>query len=50
MANPLYDTLFGAHAGRDAPFLHLIDGSTVTYAAFLAQTAQMAHVLTGLGV
>ena len=50
MANPLYDTLFGAHAGRDAPFLHLSDGSTVTYAGFLAQAAQIAHVLTGLGL
>jgi len=50
MANPLYDTLFGAHAGRDASFLHLIDGSTVTYATFLAQSAQIAHVLIGLGI
>ncbi len=50
MANPLYDTLFGAHAGRDAPFLHLLDGTVITYAGFLAQTAQLAHVLTGLGL
>ncbi|QFT59482.1 Long-chain-fatty-acid--CoA ligase [Sulfitobacter sp. THAF37] len=50
MGNPLYDTLYGANAGRDAPFLHLADGSKVTYADFLAEAAQMAHVLTGLGL
>jgi malonyl-CoA/methylmalonyl-CoA synthetase len=50
MANPLYDTLFGAHAGRDAPFLYLTDGTVITYANFLEQTAQLAHVLTGLGL
>lgn len=50
MSNPLYDTLFGAHLGRDAPFLHLIDGSILTYSDFLKQTARIAHVLTGLGL
>lgn len=50
MANPLYDSLFGKHAGRDAPFLHLVDGTVITYRDFLAQTAQLAHVLTGLGL
>ena len=49
MANPLFDTLFGKHAGKSTPFLHLADGSTVTHAAFLAQTAQFAHALRGLG-
>ncbi len=50
MTNPLYDTLFGAHTGKDTPFLHLPDGTTITHAAFLAQTAQMAHGLTDLGL
>ncbi len=50
MPNPLYDTLFGAHLGRDAVFLHLIDGTTLSYSDFLKQTAQIAHVLTGLGL
>ncbi|MFQ6551312.1 malonate--CoA ligase [Aestuariibius insulae] len=50
MTNPLYDTLFGAHAGKDTPFLHLPGGTTITHAAFLAQTAQMAHALTDLGL
>ena len=50
MANPLYDTLFGAHAGSEAPFLHLPDDSTITYAAFVKNGARIAHVLTDLGL
>ena len=50
MANPLYDTLFGQHAGNDAVFLHLPDGGTVTYAAFVAYAGQMASALSGLGL
>ena len=48
--NPLYDSLFGAHAGRDAPFLHLPEGGTLSYAGFLAKAAQMAHVLDAHGL
>jgi malonyl-CoA/methylmalonyl-CoA synthetase len=52
MANPLYDRLFGRHAGNSAPFLHLPDGSTLSYAAFLRLAARYAHALraAGLGV
>ncbi|MCU4652842.1 malonyl-CoA synthase [Roseibacterium sp. SDUM158016] len=50
MANPLYDRLFGAHAGRQDPFLILADGSTISYAAFLAMAARIAHVLTRAGL
>ncbi|WP_425102007.1 malonate--CoA ligase [Tropicibacter sp. S64] len=50
MANPLYDTLFGAHVGRASPFLHLPDGSTISYGAFLESAAQIAHVIIGLGL
>ena len=50
MSNPLYDTLFGRHAGRDTPFLHLPDGSTLTHDAFLRMTARFAHRLTELGL
>ncbi len=50
MTNPLYNTLFGAHTGSDRTFLHLPDGATVTYAAFLARAARFAHALTGLGL
>jgi len=50
MANPLYDALFGKHAGKTTPFLHLPDGSTWTHADFLAVGARLAHVLTRRGL
>jgi malonyl-CoA/methylmalonyl-CoA synthetase len=50
MANPLYDTLFGRHAGQQTPFLHKSDGAVITHAAFLEQSAQIANVLVDLGV
>lgn len=50
MSNPLFDRLFGCHAGSAKPFLHLSDGSTITYAKFLEQTAQIAHALTASGI
>ena len=50
MANPLYDTLFGRHAGRSAPFLHLADGTTLSYDAFLRLTARYAHALRAAGL
>ena len=50
MANPLYDGLFGAHAGKSTPFLYLPDGQVVNHQAFLEMAAQIAHVLTGKGL
>ena len=50
MPNPLYDQLFGRHAGKQTPFLILPDGQTISHAAFLAMGAQIAHVLTDLGL
>jgi malonyl-CoA/methylmalonyl-CoA synthetase len=50
MANPLFDTLFGAHDGRATPFLHLADGRTITHDAFLRRTAQFANLIAGMGV
>lgn len=50
MPNPLYDRLFGTHAGRTDPFLILRDGTAVSYADFLAQAAQFAHVLDRSGL
>ncbi|KJZ19007.1 malonate--CoA ligase [Loktanella sp. S4079] len=50
MVNPLYDTLFGRHAGKTTPFLHLPDGSTITHKDFLARTARFANAITSLGV
>ena len=50
MANPLYDRLFGQHDGSDRVFLHLPDGQTLTYGAFLAGTARIANVLRAAGL
>ncbi|WP_417818184.1 malonate--CoA ligase [Tritonibacter scottomollicae] len=50
MANPLYDRLFGTHAGKSTPFLHLPDGKVLSHQDFLGITAQIAHVLTHLGL
>lgn len=50
MANPLYDALFGIHAGKETPFLHLPDGSTLSHAAFLARAARFANILSDLGL
>lgn len=50
MPNPLYDALFGRHAGQATPFLILPDGSTVTHSTFLGISARFAQALTGLGL
>ena len=50
MSNPLYDTLFGCHAAKATPFLHLADGSTWTHAQFLELAAQYAHVIMDHGL
>ncbi|WP_299405520.1 malonyl-CoA synthase [uncultured Roseobacter sp.] len=50
MANPLFDTLFGCHAGKDTVFLHLQDGSIVTHAVFLARAAQYANAFVAAGL
>ncbi len=50
MPNPLFDTLFGAHAGHATPFLILPDGHTVSHDAFLRRAAQMANLIAGMGV
>jgi len=48
--NPLYDRLFGRHAGSDAPFLYLPGERVLSYADFLAMAARFAHVLTAAGI
>ncbi len=50
MANPLFDGLFGIHAGKTTPFLHLPDGQIMTHDGFLSLAAQMAHVMARLGL
>ena len=50
MANPLYDTLFGNHAGKADPFLHLPDGRHLSYQDFLELAARFANAMTGIGL
>ncbi|SLN42153.1 AMP-binding protein [Pseudooctadecabacter jejudonensis] len=50
MTNTLYDALIGPHHDNTAPFLHLGDGTQITFAAFCARAAQIAHVLSDHGV
>jgi malonyl-CoA/methylmalonyl-CoA synthetase len=50
MTNPLYDRLFGRHAGKTGPFLRLADGAAISYAAFLDTAARMANLLVQLGL
>ena len=50
MPNPLYDALFAPRADSDGPFLHLKDGSTVSYRAFDQMAARFAHAMIGAGL
>lgn len=50
MANPLYDALFGRHAGKQTPFLYLPSGQIVTHAGFLAVTTRYAHAFGTCGL
>ncbi len=50
MPNPLYDTLFGVHAGKATPFLKLLNGDVLSHSDFLTMAAQIAHVLAGHGL
>ncbi|MEO1539722.1 MAG: malonyl-CoA synthase [Pseudomonadota bacterium] len=50
MTNPLYDTLFGRHAGSLAPFLKSPGGRSLSYAEFLAMAGRIAHVLSAAGL
>lgn len=50
MPNPLYDALLEIHSGKSDPLLLLPDRPGLTYRDFLARAAQIAHVLTELGL
>ncbi|QBX99915.1 malonyl-CoA synthase [Rhodophyticola sp. CCM32] len=49
MANPLFDTLFGQHIGKDTAFLQLADETVITHDSFLKMTARFAHTFTQIG-
>ena len=50
MNNPLYDNLFGVHSRNDDTFLYLINGQTITYRSFLANSRRIANTLVDLGL
>lgn len=50
MTNTLYDALIAPHSQNDSAFLVLDDGTTLSYAGFVARVAQLAHVLKDAGV
>lgn len=50
MANPLYDGLFGIHAGKTTSFLRLPSGQVITHQDFLATGAQIANVMMQIGL
>ena len=50
MTNPLFDKLFGIHAGKATPFLHLADGRCISHADFLSQAGQFANLLEKIGL
>ena len=50
MANLLYDTLFGRHAGKTTPFLHLPGGTTLAHDAFLRMASRYAHAMAKAGL
>ncbi len=50
MTNPLYDHLFGKHAGQSTTFLLLPDGTSIAHDQFLERAAQIAHMLSENGL
>ena len=50
MANHLFDLIRKAMPAQDKVFLHLPDGSTMSYGDFLAGTGRYANTLRALGV
>ncbi|WP_413719233.1 malonate--CoA ligase [Silicimonas sp. MF1-12-2] len=49
MTNPLYDRLFAPHEGKEAVFLRLSDGNTISYASFLENAGRIANTLVSEG-
>ncbi|MCY6381106.1 malonate--CoA ligase [Hoeflea prorocentri] len=50
MANPLYDSLFAPHRGNSGTFLHLKNGSAITYEAFLLMAGTFANAIRDAGL
>ncbi|NOX42017.1 MAG: malonyl-CoA synthase [Alphaproteobacteria bacterium] len=50
MANPLYDHLFAPHAGKPTPFLHLLNGKTISHDEFIQMAGRFANAMTQMGL
>jgi len=51
MANPLYDSLFAIHTGKQSNFItNPLTGDTLSYDEFLQQTAKCANALRSAGI
>ena len=50
MANLLFDDLFGIHAGKTTPFLHLSCDRVITHDDFLSLAGQIANLTTRMGL
>lgn len=50
MSNPLYDRLFGKHAGRGTPFLIQQDGAQISHSAFLQLASRFSNALVSQGI
>lgn len=50
MPNPLYDAIAAPHTSNEACFLHLEDGTELSYKAFIGRASQIAQCLIASGV
>ena len=50
MTNPLYDALVRPHRESQKPFMSLLDGTAISFAAFAGMAARIASVLAAQGV
>ena len=50
MSNPLFDALFGIHAGKSTPFLRLANNQLISHQEFLALAARLANAVSQLGL
>lgn len=49
LPNVLYDALFKIHTDNPSTFLHLEDGTALSYSAFIGNVAKLANTVTALG-
>jgi len=50
MTNPLFNTLFTPHLGKDTTLIYRPDGRTISHHEFLVLSAQLAHCLVEAGL